>query len=111
MQRYLAAHPDSARWWVELAWDEYLAGNADSALASLERLRTVRPDYNSADRELLLARCALEKDDSLGFQEMYKEALDIAVERDEHTARLRRDRGHSDQTSRPTLGRMQDKPG
>ena len=62
--------------------DEYLAGNADSALASLERLRTVRPDYDSADRELLLARCALDRGDSLGFQEMYKKTLDIAVQED-----------------------------
>ena len=85
VKRYLAVNPDSTRWAVEIAWFDFLAGSADSALALLERLKAVQPDYDSADRELLLARCALETGDSLGFQEYYARALDIAVERDENT--------------------------
>ena len=85
MKHYLAANPDSARWWVELAWDDFLAGRTDSALVALGRMEKARPDFDSADRELLLARCRLEAGDSLGFQDLYKKALKIAEERNEDT--------------------------
>jgi len=85
MEPWLAAHPDSAVWWQDLAWDSFLEGETEEASAILERLGAARPDFNSPDRELLAARCKVELGDSAAFMEHYSRALDLAVERDTDT--------------------------
>ncbi|MCE5273463.1 hypothetical protein LLH00_19470, partial [bacterium] len=64
MEPWLSAHPDSAGWWLDLAWDSFLEGETGEASAILERLGAARPDFDSPDRELLLARCKVEQGDS-----------------------------------------------
>ncbi len=85
LEPWLAAHPDSVGWWMDLAWDCFLEGASDSALAMLERLGRACPDYNSPDRELLVARCKIENGDSAAFMEHYSNALDLAVKLDQDT--------------------------
>ncbi len=85
MKRWLESHPDKAAWRLDIAWDEFLAGRTDSALAVLERLSEVSPEFNSPDRELLLARCGLERGDSAVFMEHYYSALDLAAKIDQPT--------------------------
>jgi len=85
LEPWLAAHPDSAAWWLDLAWDSFLEGETGEALAILERLGAARPDFNSPDRELLIARCKVEQGDSAAFMQHYNLALDLAVERNADT--------------------------
>jgi GWxTD domain-containing protein len=78
---YLASHPRRSAWWLDLAWDRYglgEIGRAESALAELDRLGSA---FKLPDRQLLSARCLLERGDTLGFETAYNEALGLAEEK------------------------------
>jgi GWxTD domain-containing protein len=80
LESYLAAHPGSAAWWVDLAWDHFDLGEPEQALETLSRLKELNPDYNSPNLPLLEAQCKLELGDTLSFQRLYDKAVEIARE-------------------------------
>ena len=75
MSAYLVLHPDSAAWWVDLAWDSYDLDESGKALETLSALKKANPEFESPNYHLLLARCRLELGDTLQFQEAYNKAL------------------------------------
>ncbi|MFC1544845.1 GWxTD domain-containing protein, partial [Gemmatimonadota bacterium] len=75
---YLDAHPDSASWRLDLAWDRYLVEDAGAALEELARLAADNPAFSHPDQLLLAARCHLETGDTLAFQNLYWKAVDLA---------------------------------
>ncbi len=79
LARFLAAHPDSLDWRVELAQYHFDLGATDSALALLERIDREMPQFLSPEKKLLEARCRLEQGDSLPFQRLYDQALEQAA--------------------------------
>jgi len=80
LESYLAGHPDSAVWWVDLAWDRFELGEPEPALETLTCLKELNPDYRSPNLPLLEARCKLELGDTLSFQKLYEKALETAQE-------------------------------
>ena len=80
LESYLAAHPDSAAWRVDLARDHFGRGEPELALETLASLKELNPDYRSPDIPLLEAQCRLDQGDTLGFQKLYEKALETAPE-------------------------------
>ncbi len=80
LESYLVAHPDSAAWWVDLAWDHFDLGEPESALEILSCMKKLNPDYQSPNVPLLKARCHLSLGDTLSFQKLYDKALETAQE-------------------------------
>jgi len=80
LESYLAAHPDSAAWRLDLAWDRFELGAPEQALETLTCLKEQNPDYNSPSIPLLEARCRLELGDTLSFQKLYEKAVETARE-------------------------------
>lgn len=84
---YLENHPEDSRWLLDMAEYYYQLEEIDSSLETLDNLQDAEPDYRLPDRHLLRARCLLELDDSLGFEDEYWQAVD-AAEQDGDFARL-----------------------
>ncbi len=78
LSAYLATHPDSAEWRLELAWDRYLVDGPEAAGAELDLLAKNNPGFSHPDKFLLRARCKLETGDTLAFQSDYWQAVDLA---------------------------------
>lgn len=75
LEAFLADHPDSTAWWVDLASDRFYLGETSRALETLDSLLSANPQYFSPDIPLLRARCCLELVDSARFQEYYDKAV------------------------------------
>ncbi|MBW7996865.1 MAG: hypothetical protein FVQ81_09940 [Candidatus Glassbacteria bacterium] len=75
---YLDTHPDSASWRLDLAWDRYLVESAQAALDELAALENLNPEFSHPDQLLLKSRCRLESGDTLAFQSLYWQAVDLA---------------------------------
>jgi hypothetical protein len=75
---YLEAHPEKTDWRLDLAWNRYLVEGPGAALDELARLSDASPEFSHPDRLLLDARCKLETGDTLSFQELYWQAVDLA---------------------------------
>ena len=80
LESFLAAHPDSAAWRVDLARDHFGMGEPEQALETLAGLKEPNPDYRTPDIPLLEAQCKLELGDTLSFQKLYEKALETALE-------------------------------
>ena len=78
LAEFLKAHPDSANWWCDLAWDRFQVEGAGPALQTIEELRSANPAYRHPKIPLLEARCRLEKNGSTGFQDLYWQAVTLA---------------------------------
>jgi tetratricopeptide (TPR) repeat protein len=79
LQNYLAEHPDSAAWWLDLAWYRFDLGETDSSLINLNELHQSNPEFTNPEIHLLSARCCLQFGDSAGFQQEYEKALEVAA--------------------------------
>jgi len=75
LEAFLADHPDSTAWWVDLASDRFYLGETSRALETLAEIARANPQYFSPDIPLLRARCCLELGDSARFQEYYNKAV------------------------------------
>ncbi len=86
---YLATHPDSATWRLELAWDRYLVEGPEEAQAELDLLAQHNPDFSHPEQFLLAARCKLEVLDTLAFQGLYWQAVYKAEQTGDYEMLLR----------------------
>ena len=80
LESFLAAHPDSAAWWVDLAWDRFELEAPEPALETLTCLKEQNSDYDSPSIPLLEACCKLELGDTISFQKLYEKAIETAQE-------------------------------
>ena len=78
LEAFLADHPDSAAWWVDLARDRFYLGETSTARKTLDSLLSANPTFSSPDIPLLQARCCLESGDSVGFQSLYAQTVSTA---------------------------------
>lgn len=78
LENYLEANRDRSFWWLDLAWDRFHLGEAQSALQALKELELRAPWYKAPERYLLRARCLLDLGDTLGFETSYDKALKTA---------------------------------
>ncbi|OGG04754.1 MAG: hypothetical protein A3F83_03470 [Candidatus Glassbacteria bacterium RIFCSPLOWO2_12_FULL_58_11] len=78
LERFLAEHPDSTAWKVDLCRDIFISGKPALALAKLDSLCSSKPDYLSPEVPLLRGRCYLALKDTARFQDSYFEALETA---------------------------------
>jgi len=79
LEAYLADHPDSASWRLDLAWDRFRLGGPYQAMETLNKLKQFNPGFHSPEIPLLEARCSLDQGDSAQFQSCYDKAIDLAA--------------------------------
>ena len=89
LSTYLATHPDSAAWRMELAWDRYLVDSPEAAQAELDLLKQNNPDFSHPEQLLLAARVKLETLDTLAFQSLYWQAVYKAEQTGDYEMLLR----------------------
>ena len=78
LEAFLAAHPEKSYWWLDVARDRFRLGRIEDGLAALEKFKGDSTGRGIAESALLKARCLLELNDSLGFENNYFLALQEA---------------------------------
>lgn len=78
LRAWLPEHPKRGYWWLDLARDCYRLDDVPGAFACLDSLRVNWPQYRRSEQYLIEARCLLELGDTLGFEERYGSAIEVA---------------------------------
>ena len=80
LEDFVATHPEKSPLLLYAAKIRFRLGEAESAMITLDRLKTESPEHKRSERSLLAANCLLELGDTLGFESSYMEALKYAEE-------------------------------
>ena len=78
LESYIESHPEKSHWLYDIAEYSCELGNIQSTLDALSRLSEAAPEYKPPERHLLIARCKVELNDTLGFEKAYRDALSSA---------------------------------
>ncbi len=78
LENHLRQNPDRPRFWLDIAKDQFHMLEVENCLSTLDSLIKYAPEYRQGNRNLLEARCYLDLQDTLAFEQLYFKALESA---------------------------------